>query len=377
MDHRRAAQTGALLATAWLLALTVVDVTLPLDVMPDVLFPIAPLVACAVLPARPTTAFGVGALALTLWSGWWNDAWGDAQQYVRLLEVVLVSAGATVIAVVRVRRERHLARVETIAETAQLAILPQLPRTMTGVAVTARYLSAAQDAVVGGDLYDVCRAGGHVRFVVGDVRGKGLAAVEHAARVIRAFRQAAPIQGTLDAVAVDMDAYLVPFLGEEDFVTALLVDLTDPTRITLTSCGHPPAVLVHPDGTAEHLHVPVGLPLGLGGGFASATVPWQPGDRLLLYTDGLSEARDRAGRFLPLLDLAPTLASGTPDQALDGLLEAVRRHVPHSELGDDLAVVLFERLGTAAPAPGAEPDAAPGVGRSDLPSLGGQSLLSS
>jgi serine phosphatase RsbU (regulator of sigma subunit) len=224
------------------------------------------------------------------------------------------------------------------------------------VAVAARYLSAAQDAVVGGDLYDLCRAGGHTRFVVGDVRGKGLAAVEHAGRVIRAFRQAAPVQVDLADVAADMDVYLTPFLGDEDFVTALLVDLTDPDRLTLTSCGHPPALLVHRDGTAEHLEVLAGLPLGLGGGFTSTTTTWSPGDRLLLYTDGLTEARDARGRFLPLLQLAPTLAAGTPEDALDRLLEAVRAHVPHRELGDDLAVVVLERLGVDPPAPaGAAP----------------------
>jgi serine phosphatase RsbU (regulator of sigma subunit) len=295
---------------------------------------------------------------------------------VRLLEVVLVSAAATTIAVVRVRRERHLARVEKIADAAQHAILPRLPRTTTGVAVAARYLSAAQDAVVGGDLYDVCLAGGHTRFVVGDVRGKGLTAVEHAARVIRAFRQAAPIQGDLAAVAADMDAYLVPFLGDEDFVTAVLVDLTDPSRITVTSCGHPPAVLVHRDGTAEHVEAPVGLPLGLGGGFATATTTWEPGDRLLLYTDGLSEARDAAGTFLPVLDVARTLASGTPDEALDRLLEAVRRHVPHRALGDDLAVVVLERLGSEVPAAGPPPVAQEG-GRHPQPLGGCESVLSS
>ncbi|NUS57835.1 MAG: serine/threonine-protein phosphatase [Streptomycetaceae bacterium] len=350
MDQRSTARTGALLATAWLLALTLVDASLPPGtIAPDVLFPIAPLMACAVLPARPTTAFGVAAVVLTVWSGWWNDAWGDAQQYVRLLEVALVSTAATTIAVVRVRRERHLARVEKIAEAAQHAILPRLPRSTTGVAVAARYVSAAQDAVVGGDLYDVCLAGGHTRFVVGDVRGKGLTAVEHAARVIRAFRQAAPVQGDLAEVAGDMDAYLVPFLGDEDFVTALLVDITDPARIHLTSCGHPPAVLIRSDGTAQHVDAPVGLPLGLGGGFATATATWEPGDRLLLYTDGLSEARDRNGTFLPLLDVAPALATGTPDEALDRLLEAVRRHVPQQQLGDDLAVVVLERLGADVP----------------------------
>jgi len=73
-------------------------------------------------------------------------------------------------------------------------------------------------------------------------------------------------------------------------------------------------------------------------------LPWAPGDRLLIYTDGLSEARDRRGRFLPLLPLAPLLAAGTVDTALDGLLDTVRGHVPDAELTDDLAVMLVESL---------------------------------
>ena len=64
-------------------------------------------------------------------------------------------------------------------------------------------------------------------------------------------------------------------------------------------------MLIRPDGTAELLTVPPGLPLGLGAGDESVTLSWEAGDRLLLYTDGLSEARDEQGRFLPLLELAP------------------------------------------------------------------------
>ena len=72
------------------------------------------------------------------------------------------------------------------------------------------------------------------------------------------------------------------------------------------------------------------------------TVSWGAGDRLLLYTDGLSEARDEQGRFLPLLELAPTLTASQPDVALDGVLEIVRRHIKGGQLGDDLAIVLLE-----------------------------------
>lgn len=126
------------------------------------------------------------------------------------------------------------------------------------------------------------------------------------------------------------------------FVTALLPDLTEPDTITLTSCGHPSAVLVHADGGAEFLEIPAGMPLGVGESTEGASFAWGPGDRVLLYTDGLSEARDASGEFFPVLDAAPGLAEGDLEDVLDMLLTRVRAHVPNGELGDDLAVLLLE-----------------------------------
>jgi serine phosphatase RsbU (regulator of sigma subunit) len=300
------------------------------------------------MSARATAGFAAAAVALVVLSGLYNQAWDTEQQWVRLLDVVLVGAAAVVIAEVRVRRERRFGHVATIAEVAQRAVLPALPASAADVRVTARYQSAVEDAVVGGDLYDCSLVGARVRFLVGDVRGKGLAAVEQAARVIRAFRQAAASETLLPDVSRDMDVYLTPFLGDEDFATALLVDASQRGRFTLLSCGHPPPMMIRADGTAELLTVPPGLPLGLGAGGEPVTASWGAGDRLLLYTDGLSEARDEQGRFLPLLELAPTLTAAPPDAALDGVLELVRRHVKGGRLGDDLAIVLLENTEGAA-----------------------------
>ena len=344
----RAARAAGLLAAGWLLAVLVVDLAVPPSVVPDTLLAMAPLIACSVLSPRVTALFGFAAVILLIWSGWYNDTWGTAQQWIRLLDVILVSGAAVVVAAVRAHREQRLMRVTAIAEAAQRAILPTVPASTGDVHAASRYLSAALDAVVGGDLYDCSVTQGYTRFIVGDVRGKGLEAVEQAARVIRAFRQAAATKATLDETVQDMNSYLTPFLGDEDFVTALLVDLTQPDVIRLTSCGHPPAILVRPDGTATLLELAPGLPLGLGAASEEGRFPWSPGDRLLLYTDGLSEARDAHGEFLPLLQLAPTLATGDLEGALDALLEKARTHVPAGGLADDLAVLLLEN--TAVPA---------------------------
>ena len=139
-----------------------------------------------------------------------------------------------------------------------------------------------------------------------------------------------------------MSAYLTPFFDDEEFVTALLVDASEPTQLTLVSCGHPPAMLVRSDGRTSLLDAPAGLPLGLGDTYDALTVPWAPGDRLLMYTDGLSEARDARGQFLALPSLAPLLTAEPVDGALNALLRVVHRHVPSGHLTDDLAVMLLE-----------------------------------
>lgn len=346
MARDRAPQyIGAGLAVAALLVLVVVDVLIPggtVALAP--LFALAPLIACAVLPAAPTAVFAVASIVLAVASGGWDDNWNSAQQSVRVVDVVIVSAAAVLISAVRVRREQRHARVVVIAEAAQRAILPKLPRRAGQVTVAARYESAAKDAVVGGDLYDCYHSSAYVRFLVGDVRGKGIAGVEQAARVIRAFRQSAAIQPNLSAVAREMSAYLEPFFDDEEFVTALLVDVSEPGTLSLVSCGHPAPLLVGRDGQGTFFEPPVGLPLGLGGTYAAGNAPWSPGDRLLVYTDGLSEARDEHGEFLPVEALAPLVCEGTVDEALDAVLGAVRRHVARGNLTDDLAVILLEHV---------------------------------
>lgn len=198
MFRERGALVGAALAAAWLVATVGADLaTRGAEIVLAPLFALSPLIACAVLPARATGVFAAAAVLMTGASGFWNGTWGLPQQTVRIVDVILVSGAAVVVAAVRVSREQEHERVVAIAEVAQRAILPRLPSRVDKMAVATRYLSAAQDAVVGGDLYDCYHSETFTRFLVGDVRGKGVAAVEHAARVIRAFRQAAALRPTL------------------------------------------------------------------------------------------------------------------------------------------------------------------------------------
>jgi phosphoserine phosphatase RsbU/P len=166
--------------------------------------------------------------------------------------------------------------------------------------------------------------------------------------VIRAFRQSAAIEPTLPEVARQMSDYLRGFFDEEEFVTAILAEESAGATLTLVSCGHPQPLLVS-NGSASFVELPAGLPLGLGETYEAGTTSLEPGNRLLMYTDGLSEARDRDGAFLSVLGLGPLVAAGTPDDALDKVLDAVRRHVSEGKLTDDLAVLLLERMAVEHP----------------------------
>lgn len=339
----RARRTGWAASLGCLAALVLLDVALDDSlVVLTGLFSLAPLIACAVLPTRSTALVAALAVVAALTSSGWNDAADTSQHYVRVLGVTLIGSTAVVIAAVRVGRERRIQELVQIAEVAQRAILPVLPPAAGGMAISSRYASAVEGTLVGGDLYDCYHDGEVTRLLIGDVRGKGMEGVEQAARVIRAFRQAAARRTTLLEVVEDMDAYLTPFFDDEEFVTALVIEALDPGHLLLVSAGHPPALLSRVGQPPDTVEVPQGLPLGTGlpASYKQVELAWGPGDRLLLYTDGLSEARDERGEFLELTRLQTAL--GAPD-ALDAVLDTVHRHVRGGRLSDDLALVLLER----------------------------------
>jgi sigma-B regulation protein RsbU (phosphoserine phosphatase) len=237
-----------------------------------------------------------------------------------------------------------LRRLTVVAESAQRAVLRAMPTSVGRIALAARYLSAADDALIGGDLYEVSATPFGVRMIVGDVRGKGLDAVQLAAAVVGAFRQSALAVTDLAAVAVALDEVVHAVSGEEDFVTAVLAEFHDDGTVAFVNCGHHAPMQVDEE-IAELLdvaeHAP---PLGLGVGTALTPhkAHWQVGSRLLFYTDGLVEARDGEGRFFSVQEQADALRAGSLDQALDVVITRVRRHVPGG-LKDDLALVLAER----------------------------------
>src|SRR5216683_252332 len=152
------------------------------------------------------------------------------------------------------QQNQRLADVTSVAEAAQRALLRPLPRQVGPLELGVVYLAAAAEARVGGDLYEVTRTQFGIRLIVGDVRGKGLDAVEIAADVLGVFREVAHEVYTLAEAARRLDASLArrsasgPADGSrphEEFVTAVLAEI-DPCAGTLTvyNCGHPAPILL-------------------------------------------------------------------------------------------------------------------------------------
>jgi serine phosphatase RsbU (regulator of sigma subunit) len=234
----------------------------------------------------------------------------------------------------------RLADVQRVAEAAQRAILAPVPSRIGPISLAGRYVSASAEALVGGDIYEIIQRHDGVRLLVGDVRGKGLAAVRTATIVLGEFRAAAADVDDLGEVAAQIDRRLRPYLGDEDFVTAAVAEVANDGRFAVASCGHPPPLIV----SNRRLHeLPVGhtLPLGLGAAPEVVSGRFESGDRILLYTDGVIEARDASRRFVDLVDIAAPVVDGDLHSVLDEMLASLHRAVGR-ELGDDLALLVAE-----------------------------------
>ena len=320
-----------------------IDATFPPQTLVSSSYGVAALVACAITTVRVTAVFAAASSTLAAMSGIWNDNFGSVGWWIHTLMTVGIGALAVLLAQIRIRREQDLQHMTTIAVAAQRAVLRVIPSSVGTLSVATRYVSATKEALVGGDLYEVVQTPDGVRVIVGDVRGKGLDAVQMAATVLAAFRRAAVLEVSLSAMATDLDNVVTAVAGDEDFVTAVLAEFHDDHTVTLVNCGHHPPLLLSNGDTGRLVDTgDPQPPLGLGPDPEPVTCHLPAGSRMLFYTDGLIEARNRQGAFFPLADSATTLGAGSLDDALDGLLDDVVQHSA-DEMDDDMALVLAER----------------------------------
>ncbi|MFF2964785.1 PP2C family protein-serine/threonine phosphatase [Streptomyces sp. NPDC057963] len=281
----------------------------------------------------------------------------------QIIAVVVVSAIVTAFRWLRDRYGRELAQVRTVSEATQRAVLRPLPRRIGPLRVASVYLAAEEQAQIGGDLYAATRTSAGTRLIIGDARGKGLTAIGDAALLLGAFRAAAHRQSSLP----DLMAYLEnsvcwsmvePTESEQEgecFITAAIIDIPDAgEKVEMISCGHPPPLLLH-DGQVTALNpTRPAPPLGLGElttpQYQVDTFTLEPADLLLLYTDGVIEARDPGRVFYPLAERAASQTHHSPQAVIHHLRADLLAYVG-GRLDDDAAMVCIQRT----PGPGSGP----------------------
>ncbi|MFJ9897408.1 PP2C family protein-serine/threonine phosphatase [Streptomyces sp. NPDC091280] len=336
------APAGCLLAATPGLLIGRVQPVLPL-------LALGPLMAATFLGARRTLLVCCWTVLLALAAGLGSDAQLNAGFAVRW-GALLVGCACGVYAARRHGRLRaRLAEAREVARITQEAILRPVSRTLSGTQVSTRYHCAHPESSVGGDLYDLAVTPYGLRVLVGDARGHGLDALRTAADTLVGFRELASTAPDLTTLAKALDARLAPGLGPEDFVTAVLAEF-GPGEVRLVNCGHPAPLRSGQRLELLEPRVPA-LPLGLCPDPQQYRVRLQPGDRLLLYTDGLTESRALDGTpFALLTECATALSEPTPDAALHALYERLLAHTGGPPT-DDLALVLCQPTGVGAGAP--------------------------
>ncbi|MEU1051716.1 PP2C family protein-serine/threonine phosphatase [Streptomyces sp. NPDC005876] len=319
------------------------------------LYTAAPLVAAPLYSRRGTLLTGIAVVVAVLAL---QFSYGVAHYADSITELVTIAtvAGLAVFVNSFVRRTgERLASAREIAEAAQRAVLPEPAERIGGFEIAACYEAAQADAFIGGDLYAVQDSPYGIRLVVGDVRGKGMGAVAAVAVVIGAFREAAEQESTLEAVAQKLERALARegtrregLDAFEGFTTAVLAELPhgDGT-VRIVNRGHPPPLLLYADGTLDALAArEAALPLGMGelGVWPDRAeeAAFPGGATLLLYTDGVTEARDARGVFYDPEARLAGRAFRHPADLLDALAEDVRRH-SGGGMADDMALLAVRR----------------------------------
>ncbi|MBZ6474527.1 PP2C family protein-serine/threonine phosphatase [Streptomyces griseocarneus] len=366
----------------WVLGVVCWELLSPLGAQFVQLLAAAPAIACAGTGRRQCVVLG-GACALFALVPLGSAGRAEAGRLGTCCAILAV-VGAGYLTSGRGRRlAQELEHVREVAAAAQRALLRPLPPLLDGLALAGGHLSASRGALVGGDLYEALATPHGVRVVMGDVRGHGLPALGTVAALLGSFREAAHDEPELPGVLRRLERALQRHLRErartdagpgaasagavreradaEEFVTVLLLEVSEEGEVTALNCGHPwPHRLTGtPHGTPRAVTVAPGDPLPPLGAFPlPAELPLlaldrlRPGDALVLHTDGAEDARDAAGAFFPLTGVLTEAARRTPPApaaVVEHVQDALLRHTG-GRLGDDIALLALRNDRTRVPA---------------------------
>ncbi len=252
-------------------------------------------------------------------------------------------------AVVQTRVKRDL----QIAHQVQLSFLPKSLPKVAGYEFAAHYEPAL---AVGGDYYGFIPMpdGQQLAVAIGDVAGKGVAAALVVAKLSSEVRYSLHTEIDPARAVAKLNDLLADFLAEADKFVTLSLAVLDPVnhRVTLVSAGHPSPLLLRP-GSAGPTEVVArresGMALGIleGSVYGAVQLALEPGDTLLLYTDGITDAQNLQMKQFHLENVLSVLRNGMagPKAVVEGLLKAVQVHAAGSEPFDDITMVALGRVG--------------------------------
>ena len=272
---------------------------------------------------------------------------GKIQDYtpdqVRLAEVLASQAATAIENVQAYERERR------IAETLQRALLPTVPPAIDDFEIADKYEAASAEAVIGGDFYDVFHISSEkVGIVIADVSGKGLSAGVHTAMVKYMLRAFAVDDPSPVRLVSRLNNGIYRFGGREMFVTLFygLLDL-EKKEMGYVNAGHELPLLYGADRKICMRLATTGTALGIleNYAFEMEKMDFLPGDVLLFYTDGATDAR-RNGDFLGIEGLEAmfcSVAAGDAHQIVDDIDRGVREYAS-GFLRDDIALLVLKYL---------------------------------
>ena len=277
-------------------------------------------------------------------------------------EAALVSAVADILALA-LENARLYAREHRVADMLSSAFLTDIPDELPGLALAANYRAGLEEAQVGGDYYDAfALPDGRVALVIADVSGKGLSAAVQTATVKYSLRAYATEAGAPGLVVTRLNRMLCSELaGLGDHFVTLFYAVFEPAtgKLSWASAGHESVLIKRGSGGSSVLEA-TGPILGLAEhAYAQETAMLAPGDSLVLYTDGLTEARDPETHALLDIDGVQKLVEAVPAEAGPGALAAYLQQAAMRWTGgkpqDDMALLVVRCL---EPAPGGTAEAA-------------------
>lgn len=267
----------------------------------------------------------------------------------RIIGGVATNQDVTELIELRDELQEALDREKRYSLLLQRALLPEAPAIGEGFEVAAEYVPVYEEREIGGDFYDVWPMGrDRAGVLIGDVAGKGLGAAALGATTRSTIHALVHRLGTASAALTSANSVLLADSSRSDaFVTVYLV-LIETTNggIAYSGAGHPPPIIRRAGGNVEELETG-GVPLGVteSARYSDAHSLLRPGDKLILYTDGVSEAR-HLGRMLGSVRIMQLIEEQghQPAKTLAHCIISAATNWTGGHLQDDAEVVVVERL---------------------------------